>query len=215
MSDLASEFAAALFTTSDEFDFEAANAKLAELRARGGEFARRTGADAKATEIEAVAEARYAHQVWQIEVPLRHLRFESQSDVDAFVEDFHAMHEELYAMRDERSPIEIVTIRARVRVRLSGTTVRTMADRPGGAAQTAASRPMYFPETGLADALAWRLESLKAGESVHGPGVIESSFTTVVLEPWAQAELAATGSLLVGVDSKQELSWPPQESIAV
>jgi N-methylhydantoinase A len=215
MSDLASEFAAAVFTTSDQFDFEAANAKLAELRARGEEFARRTGADAQATEIEAVAEARYAHQVWQIEVPLRDLRFESQSDVDAFVEDFHATHEELYAMRDERSAIEIVTVRARVRVRLGGTTVRTMAGKAADGAQTAPRRPMYFPETGLADAPAWRLESLKPGESVHGPGVIESSFTTIVLEPWAQAELAPTGSLLVGVDSKQELSWPQQESIAV
>ena len=215
MSDLASEFAAALFTTSDQFDFEAANAKLAELRARGDEFARRTEADAAQTEIEAVAEARYAHQVWQIEVPLRQLHFESRADVDAFVEDFHAMHEELYAMRDERSPIEIVTIRARVHVRLGDSTVRTVAQKLEPATRAAATRPMYFPESGLVDGPAWRLGSLKVGEPVHGPGVVESSFTTVVLEPWAQAELTPAGSLLVEVDSKQEPSWQQQESIAV
>jgi N-methylhydantoinase A len=147
-------------------------------------------------------------------VPLRRLRFDSKADVAALVEDFHRVHEELYAIRDERSPIEIVTIRARVRCRLGSAQARRIAQRSGAAAQHAASRPMHFAGLGLVEAPAWRFDQLEVGMSVNGPGVVESSFTTVVLEPWARAELTPTGSLVVDVTSERETAWGRQEAVA-
>jgi N-methylhydantoinase A len=215
ISDLESEFAAALFTTSEQFDYDAANGTLVALHARCEEFARRTGAKLADREIEAVVEARYAHQVWQIEVPLRSLRFESDADVEAFVEDFHRTHEDLYAIRDDRSAIEIVTIRARVRCRLGRADPRKVLEPSAGFAEPSRTRPMYFREMGLIEAPARRFESLEIDEPVSGPGVIESSFTTIVLEPWARAERGSGGSLLVAVDSERETPWQRQESIAL
>ncbi|HSZ06443.1 MAG TPA: hydantoinase/oxoprolinase family protein [Solirubrobacteraceae bacterium] len=197
MSDLMSEYAAAFFTGSEDFDHERAQELLGDLRGRCEEFARRSNAAAE-PEIEYVAEARYRHQVWQLDVRLRQGSLGSPEDLTQLVEDFHAVHEEVYAVRDDRAELEVVNLRARVTCPLGGGVADTVAiERDDGALP---SRRVFFSGVGEVDAAIWRLESMAPGAPVAGPAIVESSFTTIVLNPGASAERAASGSLVIVPD---------------
>ncbi len=194
MSDLVSEYAGAFFTGSDDFDHERAEAVLGELRERCIEFAERAGGTAD-PELEFVAEARYRHQVWQLDVPLSTGHLGTPEDLAQLVEDFHGVHEEVYAVRDERAVVEVVNLRARVTCPLGGGVADTIALEQGDGLP--ATRTVFFSGVGPVRAEICKLEALTPGTQVAGPAVIESSFTTIVLNPGASAERAASGSLVI------------------
>ncbi|HEY2180873.1 MAG TPA: hydantoinase/oxoprolinase family protein [Solirubrobacteraceae bacterium] len=194
MSDLTSEYASAVFTGSDAFDHARADAALAELRGSCDDFAQRNGAGAEA-QIEFVAEARYRHQVWQLDVRLRHGRLATDEHVANLVEDFHAIHEEVYAVRDERAVVEVVNLRARVNCPLRGGVHDTVVLDHGHA--SSGMRSVYFSGVGKVSAAILRLEAMAPGAQFAGPAIVESSFTTIVLNPGASAERTASGSLAV------------------
>ena len=59
------------------------------------------------------------------------------------------------------------------------------------------ARKVYFAETGYVDATVRRFEAMKTGETLPGPAIIESPFTTVVVNPGATAERRASGSVSI------------------
>src|SRR5205823_812162 len=107
--------------------------------------------------LDFTAEARHAHQVWEIDVPLEDNRLATDADVDRFVEQFRRRHEEIYAVRDEQSPVHILGLRARITSDL-GTEVETSwrADRRPPTAGVSGAREVYFSGHGVvtADVLA-------------------------------------------------------------
>ena len=206
MSDLVSEYASAFFTGSDDFDHARADALLADLRRRCEQFAERNSASGE-PQIEYVAEARYRHQVWQLDVLLREGSLGTEVALAHLIEDFHAVHEEVYAVRDERAVLEIVNLRARVTCPLSGGATDTVALEPPGAAPV--SRRVFFSGVGVLDAAICRLESMAPGVQMSGPAIVESSFTTVVLNPGASAERSASGSLVIVPSSGEDSSGAP------
>jgi N-methylhydantoinase A len=196
ISELAAEEASTFFTTSSSFDFDGVNRALRVLEERCAAFVAGPGAGALETTVELAAEARYPHQVWELEVPLRGSRFSSPAHVEQLRQDFHALHEEVFAIADVESPIELVAWRARVRCRLR--------ERPPGAVATAAAREdaprrAYFRERGLVEAPVRFFEAMRPGEPLDGPAIVESPVTTVVVDVGAVAERVATGSLSVDV----------------
>jgi N-methylhydantoinase A len=196
MSDLTMEYRATFFTTSDAFDREGANAVLHTLGEQCRRFSDGPGADAISHSVEYVAEARYAHQVWEIDLPLRAAQFPSDDALDDLVEDFHKMHEEIFAIRDPGSIIEMVGWKATVRCRLRDAAAGrlTPAD---VATPLAATRRVYFPATGHVDADLYRFDAMDIDRIHHGPAIIESPFTTVVADPTSTFQRTAAGSLVL------------------
>jgi N-methylhydantoinase A len=191
MSDLTSEFTGTLWTTSGAFDYERVNALLAELKSRCLAFAEGPGAGSLETTIEFSAEARYPHQIWELDVQLRGFEFTSPEDVEALREDFHRVHREVFAIADVESPIEIVAWRARVRCRIreEGAAVAPAA---GEAARQPAERRAFFPGLGLVEARVISFEGMQVGRAHTGPVIVESPVTTVVID--ADASVQRTGS---------------------
>jgi N-methylhydantoinase A len=58
-------------------------------------------------------------------------------------------------------------------------------------------RPVYFANDGWLSAAVRRFESMTPGETLIGPAIIESPFTSVVLNPGAVAERRPSGSLSI------------------
>jgi N-methylhydantoinase A len=193
MSDLMSEYASAFFTGSDAFDHARAQQLIDGLRVRCLEFAARSGVTGE-PQIEFIAEARYRHQVWQLDVLLRE-ELGAPAGLARLIEDFHGVHEEVYAVRDERAVIEVVNLRARVTCPLSGGAADTVAREEAGGVPK--SRRVFFAGTGALDAAIRRLEAMDVEERIEGPAIIESSFTTIVVNPGASAVRAASGSLVI------------------
>jgi N-methylhydantoinase A len=196
MSDLAAEFGATFRTTTAAFDAEGANVVLAELLERCHGFISVAGADETDARIELAVEARYPHQVWELDVPLRVERFESAPDVERLRADFHDHHLEVFAVSDRESAVEIVGVRARVECRLPGGAGNALVlaqDR----AVTTHRRRVYFSETGPVDAAVYLFEALEPAVELRGPAIVESAMTTVVLDSGAVARRSPGGALLI------------------
>ena len=118
MSDLSNEYRATLFTTSANFDRAGVNAVLAGLRRGCAAFIGGSGRGAVSTAIDYTVEARYAGQVWEIEVPLAVAEFTDDGQLAGLAGAFHAMHEQIFAVRDPGSVIEFVGWTATARCRL-------------------------------------------------------------------------------------------------
>jgi N-methylhydantoinase A len=196
MSDLAAEFSTVRVTTGRAFDVEGVNAALADLEARCRGFLAGAGMRALRHAVEFAVEARYADQIWEIEVPLRVARFASPADLDRLVADFHATHRGVFAIDDPASEIEFVTWRGRARCALRetelGGLVEAYAGVPGGR-----SRCAYFPVHGVVETRVVRFEAMDCGVTCSGPLIVESPFTTVVVDPGATVRRTTAGSLVI------------------
>lgn len=195
MTDLMAEYRKAKFVSTDRFDYAAANQTLRELAAQCQEFLH-TLEERHASSIEFRVEARYSNQVWEIDVPLRVESFSDERDVAALVERFHEDHERLFAVRDARSPVEIVnwcaTARAKSRANWNGRLVQ-----PAVAVGRRSRRECYFPGFGSCDTLAVRLEDVPQDAFVSGPAIVETPFTTIVIPPGDRFQRKLCGNLVV------------------
>jgi N-methylhydantoinase A len=197
MSDLRAEYSGTLYTQTAGFETERVNELLARLEGQCREFIAGPGAGSIEQVIEFTAEARYPSQIWEIEVPLRGNRFSSEQDIADLREDFHNTHEEIFAIADRKSEVEVVGWRANVRCRLRDGVQWRVKEAVAGTVEVPASRKAYFADGGLVDTKVLRFEDMARGEEVAGPAIIESSFTTVVVDPGASAQRSTAGSLVI------------------
>jgi N-methylhydantoinase A len=198
MSDLRADFHQACLVDTGHFDRAAVNAVLRALRQRCEEFAAAADADRGAISIHFTAEARYASQVWEIEAPVHCDAFDSDSDVARFVEGFHGAHADLFTFADCAAAIEIIGWTAHVACRLNETVSMSLTD-TGARQRPSTTRRAYFPDGGWAVVSVRGFDALQAGEAVAGPAIIESAFTTIVVDPGATAIKRSSGSLSIEV----------------
>ncbi len=195
LSELTRDVQRTRLTTTRSFDRALANATIAELLAECDAFRAGPGAAALESHVTLTAEARYPNQVWEIEVPLPVDRFGDDADVRALEQEFHRVHEELFAFADRDAHVEIVAWRAQIRCVLRSADVSAppvaAGDDAGG------TRPAYFSATGAADTTVRRYATLAVGERLEGPALVESPVTTVVVPPGATIERLASGSMLL------------------
>lgn len=199
ISDLTAQQQAVFHTRSEAFDSAGVNKVLASLKAACEAFAAGPGAGAQAVEIDWSTEARYTDQAWEIDVPLRISSFEHPEQVEALVADFHQMHQDIFAVSDPNAAIETVSWNAEVRCRLG-------SGMPGRLAKDArqpklAPRPVHFLGMGWIEAEVWRLEAIAEGQELSGPAIVESDFTSIVIDPGARAWRDSAGNLVINVHS--------------
>jgi N-methylhydantoinase A len=196
MSDLTSLFHATHFCQTRQFDYAGANAVLHGLKERCRAFIAEQGAGTYSQTIQFSIEARYPEQVWEINVPLPIDRFSGPDDIAALEQAFHKAHEEIFAISDPNSPVEVVgwsaTAICRIREKATGSLA---AQAVSGAVDGV--RSAYFAGHGRIDARIRRFEAMKTDESVSGPAIIESAVTAVVVNPGAVAVRRASGSLSI------------------
>ena len=148
------------------------------------------------TSIEYAVEARYASQVWELEVPLRTDNFSSAADLDALVDDFHAAHEQIFAVKDPDSSVEFVGWSAAVRCQLrEGPTGQLKGD--ADTAGRASKRDVFFENVGMVETPVFDLAQIDVGKTIQGPALIESPFTTIVVDPTATFALTENRAILI------------------
>lgn len=196
MSDLGTEFARMAFTTARRFDAARVNEVLGALAERCRGFVEGPGRGAGEPSLAFSVEARYPHQIWEIDVPLRGHRLDGPGDLERLVADFHAQHRAIFAIDDPGSDVEFVTWRARVRCRLAGpATGVPRLDLSLGRPEHV--RRVHLPGFGRCDARVLDFASLAEGVAIPGPAIVESPFTTVLVDPGATARRAPSGGLVI------------------
>ena len=197
ISELSADFATLLVTGCRQFDFVAVNKALTELRAKCERFVADTGATVLEETIEFFVEARYAEQIWEVEVALRDEQFSTDAMVETLQEDFHRTHRELFAIEDRCSEIELILWRAKVRCRLRATDIGALNPGDESGETDRGSREAYFDDIGLVSTPVLRVPLMETEKSYQGPLIVETPFTTVVVDPEARIELSPTGSLVI------------------
>jgi len=195
LSDLTAEFAEACFATTRSFDDGKVNAAIQALVGRCQEFAAGPGAGAEQASIAVTAEARYQNQVWEIDVPVPMQGFRDSASVESFRRAFDAQHSTLFTVEDPRSPVEIVMLRANVSCRLASRAGFKLGETT--APLQRGEREVAFPGGGRIRTPVRRIDALPENEVFTGPAILESPFTTVVIDPSARYSRSSTGSLVV------------------
>ncbi|MCX7056370.1 MAG: hydantoinase/oxoprolinase family protein, partial [Proteobacteria bacterium] len=199
LADLTATYSAPAVTTSAAFNFESVNSCLARLRAECEAFATGPGAGAAATTILYSVEARYERQVWELEIPLPIHHFQDDADVKRVLGEFHKEHRAVFAVADDGADIEMLTWNARVSCRLHPDRESSQEPIPPLADATQRLRVASFGAQQPLEVPVRHIDSLSVGERVAGPAIVESGYTTIVIDPGAIAELVLGGGILVDV----------------
>ena len=198
-SDIVRECSASRYATTVDFDYDGVNAVLTQLDAQLDDFEHALAARGldDFTRTWAV-EARYAGQIWEIEVPLRTQRVTTAADMAALVADFHAEHERVFAVRDPDNPVECIHWRARLSASLPRGAQSPLNRRRTGPLIARAARTAFFGllTASPQQALVHHGQDLVPGDHVHGPAIIEEPTTTLVIYPGASAQVTPFGHYL-------------------
>ena len=200
LADLSASFSAPAVTTSASFDFASVNDRLADLRQQCTEFSAGAGAGAVSTSVVCSVEARYERQVWELEIELPVESFRDTADVELLVQRFHREHEAVFAVADSDAGIEMLNWNARVNCRLHPEHPAHQGHKADARGRAAQRRLVSFGPGPRLDTPILDVASLNAGDRFAGPAIVESGFTTVVIEPLAVAELLNDGGLLVTLE---------------
>jgi N-methylhydantoinase A len=193
VSDLVADYTVTAPTATSHFDFDVANGALQGVSVRAAGFAEAAGMSDPV--IEHFAEARYPHQVWEIEVPLPQATFSSLDDAEALRAAFHSTHRRLFGVEDPDSPVEIVSWRARVTCRVGSHVTALAAASP--LVQASSARRAYFPATGWVEAVVHEVGEFSTGTVFEGPAFVDTPHTTVVVPPGATVRLTDSNNLVL------------------
>ncbi len=200
ISDLTAEYRATHFALSNSFDPAAANGVLEGLEKKCREFVRGAGSVSRSHTFEFAVEARYRNQVWEIEVPLTAARFSEAKNLAAFIERFHRLHEQIFAIADPDSEIEILTWIGRVRCSLrekqfNGRLRKSKRD----AGKQKSTRQVFFSSNGLCEVPVFDFDALATDVEFRDAAIVESAVTTVVIDPGCRFRKTPSGNLLIEV----------------
>jgi N-methylhydantoinase A len=197
ISEIVVEFSQNGAADTSRFDFDAVNRTLGELEGRAQALSSRLrGRGISEARFEYLVEARYAGQVWELEVPLATSRFEGEDQVNALSAAFDEIHERTFTVVDPGAPVECETWKLRFHAPVAGASpdgdfVSPLAN--GGSSV----RDMYFNG-------AWRetpVVSALPGDVIReGPLVVAAPTTTLVIPPGARIRSTAARNYYVEVE---------------
>ncbi|MEZ5100630.1 MAG: hypothetical protein R3C15_12680 [Thermoleophilia bacterium] len=170
---------------------------LAGLQGRCRAFVAEAGGDPARGRIELGVEARYESQAWEIPVPLPASRVRGEDGLAALLERFHGVHRGLFAFDDRHSVIELVGWYARASVPVRDGAGFGRLREPASVGAELPSRQVWFSGHGVLETPVFRFEALPASAGGRGPAIVESPFTTVVVDPGARFRRGTTASLVI------------------
>lgn len=200
-SDIVAEFSASCPTTTAAFDTAAVNRTLANLDARAAEFAS-TLAERGITDVQYTyaVEARYAFQVWDIELAVPHNRFESAQDVKALSAAFDVEHERIFAVAEPGQTVETLTWRLRLRAPVdTGHTLRLASGQKN--AERPPRRDAYFTGHGTISTPVY--SDIESGTVLAGPAIVADETSTLVVHPEWTVKVTEGGNYLMEVSGNE------------
>lgn len=198
-SDIVNEVKKSQFTLTDAFNFNAVNMRLAEINADLDSFAEKLKARGLSDFQKQISvEARYAGQIWEIEIPLRVETFSNDAEVAALIADFHDEHERLFAVRDPDNPLECINWKGRIAA-VRHQAIHEIGESPSESQiEPHAVRTAQFGDI-RAEAMDTQIfygEDLIPGVAIQGPAIVEEPTSTLVVYPGTQVKVTASGHYL-------------------
>jgi N-methylhydantoinase A len=189
---------------TDTVDFEALNETFQEMEARARQ--RLPGADfVRNFDVRRSLDLHYVGEVHEVTVPVRsRTRRITRLNLEATINDFHAIHERLFAHKDPAQGVEILTLRLDL-VGLRDKP-RVVAAEFGGedpAPALKGTRPIHF-DVAATETPVYDGALLRPGNFIAGPAVVEQWGTTIVVYPGHECLIDAFGNVIVEIGQVQK-----------
>jgi N-methylhydantoinase A len=191
VSDLTYDESVSRVRPLSEVDPDGVAETVADLEARGRD--RLADTDVASVRVERSLDLRYRGQSFDLSVPVDGER----PDLEAVCDRFHAAHERRYGSASPDEPLELVTVRVRVR----GVVDPPTLDPPGrdGTLADAAreTRSVWFGREH--ETTVYERAALPTGAEFDGPAVVEGNESTLVVHPGDAVTVDTDANLVVEV----------------
>ena len=203
-SDIITEAGASALTHTEAFDFAGVNAALQKIDTELDEF----GARLRARGIDKLhkryfVEARYRFQVWELEIEVKKNSFDNDDDVEQLVEEFHRVHDRVFAVTDLGQAVECLNWRGRLIADVNPPSLEPTRGQSTATAEPDRTRDAYFGEAKVQTPIYFG-DKLPTGAVVEGPAIIEEPTSTLVVYPGSTARVSAGGRYVL---------TPPEEQL--
>ena len=196
-TDLRYDFSRSYPASLDAIDLDTVRSILDDLAAQGIQRLRERGLPDEDIEVLRSAEMRYLDQVYEVNVAVPDLTKDDQALLDEWASNFHGRYEELYSYRQFDQEIRLVTLRVSVLGRLPKLAPPERKEE-GDSSQAEKGRREIFAGKWL-EATVYALDRLSKGARIEGPAIIESDFTTILVESGDAATVDRYGGVLLDV----------------
>jgi N-methylhydantoinase B len=192
-TDLQYDFSQSYTASLGQIDLEQVRLLMQEMEARGRAKLHTQGVTDEAIQIQCTADMRYLDQIYEVNVPVPDLAQERSPLLAAWAQNFHARYQELFSYHQMDQEIRLVTLR----VSVLGRRPKIALQGKQGAGDTTHARKgqrRVFLET-WQDLPVYEAENLSPGVAIEGPAILESPFTTILVEAGDSASVDRFGGI--------------------
>lgn len=174
------------------------------LEARGRDDLAGDGFSEDRISIRRSLDMRYVGQVHECTVEIDPFKV-TEATINDIKAAFHARHKELYTYDEPHSAVEVVNVESTIAGHVDKPSRMTIGAGRGAHEALKGTRAMVFSADGIAqDTPVYDGSVMGAGDTLHGPAVIEEVTTTIVVEPGWTVALHETGVYVLTADAKAE-----------
>ncbi len=177
-------------TRADRVDLEQLNDVFAGME---GEADRLLGDRGRLMETatQRAMDMRYVGQTHEVTVPIRsRTKRVTELNLAATIQDFHNLHEKLYSFKRPEQRVEILSLRSDLIGVREAVKFRSHPFESEDASHALkGTRPVEFEGQGYIDTRVYDGPSVRAGNLISGPAIIEEPATTIVIYPGQEAML--------------------------
>ena len=204
IADITNEFSITMPVNTKNINFFKVNKTIKDLRNKCEKFVKETSLKFLSKKIYYFIEAKYADQVWEIEVPITLNKENKISNVKNIENEFHNKHKELFEIKDLDSNIEIIQWKARVVCKISKTKLVSNKKIVKKIDSKIEKRNVYFKSIGMGKTKILNYSNLKLNKKYNGPAIIETPFTSVLIEPDVIFKLNQQNCLELNIPGKKK-----------
>lgn len=194
VSQLRADYARTCLETPPDFNHARLAAIYAELETEAKAWFERERVPPSAQQLTRHASLRYRHQGFELDVPWGGNDV-STSTIEATLEAFHALHEQLYTFAQRDTPVEIVTLHVAAVGRLPQP---RLTERPGGGdlADALIGHLPVHTEAGARTVPVYDREKLSSGMTFPGPALVVQLDSTTLIHDDQQVTCDRFGNLI-------------------
>ena len=198
-TDLKYDFSRSHPASLDGIDLETVRSILSGLESQGREKLRAQGISEDDIDVQRSADMRYLDQVYEVNVAFPDPSHQDSALLSEWSGNFHQRYQELYSYHQQEQEVRLVTLRVTVVGRLSriSQSQSTSSEAAAAAATPVGTRRVFLGE--WHEVPVYSIGALPPGAQLDGPAILESEFTTILVETGDRVTVDRAGGIVLHV----------------
>ena len=201
-TDLRYDFSLSHPVSLDSIDLGEVRRLSAEMGERGKNRLREQGVSDEDISVSVSADMRYLDQIFEVNVPVPDLSQDDSAILEQLSANLHRRYQELYSYQQSDQEVRLVTLRASVFGALDPVDLPKSEGKGRLEDALKGKRSLYL--SGWADVPVYDMDKLPASWEMEGPAIVESDFTTILLQTGDRAVADGYGGMRMQVAIEED-----------